>query len=176
MTVIEAINIKIIINQHKEGFITLFAEFKHFFERKTIMYCDPECTVIVFSAMKQIPETNPAQPLYAEKISAFMSLLAKCKYYQDEHFAPKLIVGICRKKAEFIKEAKTKKELQMIMVPPDVRYNGNEIIPANQYCVPEEELIVWSFTTLRGPLISEAQKRYEKLFKQFFPDKTDIFN
>ena len=141
-----------------------------------IMDCEPECIVIVFSVMKQMSENNPAQTLFAEKISAFVKLLAKCKYYQKEYYAPELIIEICHKKAEFIKNAKTKKELQMIMNPPAVRYNGNEVLPANKYCIPEEELIVWSMTSLRGPLITAAQRRYEKLFKQFFPDKTDIFN
>ena len=140
------------------------------------MQCEPECTVIVFTAMRQMSENNPAQTLYAEKISAFLMLLSKCKYYQNEGFLTELITEICRKKAEFIKDAKTKKDLQTIMKPPDVRYNGNEILPANEYCVPQEEMIVWSKTSLIGPLTTEGQRRYEKLFKQIFPDKTDTFN
>jgi len=126
--------------------------------------------------MFELSENNTTKTMYAEKATALMSLLSKCGYFQENYFLPELIIEICRKKAEFIKEAKTKSELQTIMKPPDVRYNGNEILPVNKYCIPEEELIAWSMTSLIGPLISAGQKRYEKLFKQIFPDKTDVFN
>ena len=135
-----------------------------------ISQCESECTAIIFIAMRQIQE------LHAEKLSAFLTLLSKCEYYRNEGFLPGLITEICRKKAEFIKTAKTKKELRLIMEPPNIRYNGNEILPANEYCIPEEEMIFWSITSLIGPLTTEGQRRYEKLFKQIFPDKPDIFN
>lgn len=140
------------------------------------MSCEQECFEIVFTAMAQIPEPNPEKTLYTEKITEFLSLLSKCRYYQEEGFIEKLIIEICRKKAEFIKEAKTKKELQTIMKPPALYYNGNEILPVNEYCIPEEEMIAWSMTSLKAPLRTEGQQRYEKLFKQIFPEKTDIFN
>ena len=140
------------------------------------MCCEPECTAIVFTAMSQMPENNQVQTLYAEKMSAFILLLNKCNYYQKEGFLPELIIEICRKKAEFIKEAKTKHEIKMILKPLNLRYNGNEILPANEYCIPEEEIIFWSMTSLLSPLTAAGQKRYEKLFKQLFPDKMEIFN
>ena len=140
------------------------------------MNCEQEYTSIIFKAMFEMSENNPTQAMYAEKTAALMSLLKKCKYFQKQGFLLELIIEICRKKAEFIKKAATKNELQTIMKLPGVRYNGNEVLPANKYCIPEEELIAWSITSLYSPLISAGQKRYEKLFKQVFPDKTDIFN
>jgi len=63
--------------------------------------------------MRQISEGRQAK-LYAEKVSAFMLLLSKCRYYQSEGFKTDLIIAICRKKAEFIVDATTKKDPQTI--------------------------------------------------------------
>ena len=134
---------------------------------------ETECGVIVFTA---IQKTALSKTVYAEKISAVMLLLEKCRFYENECFMPELILEICRKKAEYIKQAKTKAELQTIMKPPDMRYNGDEILPANEYCVAEEEIIVWSKTSLAAPLTAAGQKRYEKLFKELFPDKAYILD
>ena len=37
----------------------------------------------------------------------------------------------------------------------------------------EEELLLWSYASLQGPLISEAQKRYIDLFEKYFNEETD---
>ena len=133
------------------------------------MNSELERTAIVFTAMIETLEFSLKNDLFAEKISAFLSLLETCRRYRKEGFLPDIITEICRKKAEYIRIAKTKSELQAIMDSPAVRYDGNEVIPANKYCIPEEELIYWSNTSLLAPLQYDGLRRYEKLFKQIFP-------
>ena len=137
---------------------------------------ETECREIVFTAMRKTASSNTAQTLYGEKVSALILLLAKCNYYENECYIPELITEICRKKSEFIKEAATKTDIEMIMKPPDVRYDGNEVLPANKYCIAEEEILAWSRTSLTAPLNTAGQRRYEKLFKELFPDKAYILD
>lgn len=40
------------------------------------------------------------------------------------------------------------------------------------YSVPEEELICWSETSLKGPLTAEGFQRYMELFKQVLPEES----
>ena len=113
-------------------------------------------------------------PLAEEKIAAIAELLAKCNYYNNEGFTPGLITAIYQKKTAFIQAAKTKTELKEILKPPAIKYNGNEIIAANKYNIPEEELIVWSMTSLRAPLTAAGFDRYMKLFKEILPEAEEI--
>ena len=50
-------------------------------------------------------------------------------------------------------------------------YDGAGFIPA-AYSVPEEELICWSETSLKGPLTAEGFQRYMELFKQVLPEES----
>ena len=50
-------------------------------------------------------------------------------------------------------------------------YDGAGFIP-DAYSVPEEELICWSETSLKGPLTAESFQRYMELFKQVLPEES----
>ena len=43
----------------------------------------------------------------------------------------------------------------------------NEFI-TSKYCIPEEEMIMWSCTSLKAPLNEAGFKRYMQLFKEVF--------
>ena len=46
-----------------------------------------------------------------------------------------------------------------------LRYSNNDF---RRRHIPEEEMILWSLTSLKGPLIPQGLKRYMDLFKQVF--------
>jgi len=56
------------------------------------------------------------------------------------------------------------------LTPPKPHYNGNEIVAIGKYHIPEEELIIWSHTSLKAPLNRHGFERMMELMKQIFPD------
>lgn len=105
------------------------------------------------------------------RIKALSTMCDRLYVYLKERFMPELIQIIFEKRKAFILQATTQKEIDQIMDFPKVYYNGNEIVPANPYVIPEEELIMWSLIFLRAPLRSEAYARNAKLFRKVFPEK-----
>lgn len=64
------------------------------------------------------------------------------------------------KKAAMLQKAVTVNELKEIMKPNATRYVAGKVVASgNLYDVEEEELILWSITSLNSPLIDEAYKR-----------------
>ena len=110
--------------------------------------------------------------LMAERMSALFTLSGRIKAYQKEFADNPLALDICAKKIEFILRAQSKSDLKEILSPPKVRYNGNEVVPAGNFHVEEEELLMWSLTSLwcGGPLNNAGYKRYMRLFAKFYPD------
>lgn len=64
-------------------------------------------------------------------------------------------------------KAKTKAELEEIIKPSTPRYSGGAFYPGSFYHVEEEELILWSRTSLKAPLIPQEYKRYQELFEKY---------
>ena len=65
--------------------------------------------------------------------------------------------------------------MERIITPRAPYFDGNRFIP-DKYSIPEEELIVWSETSLKGPLIAAASDRYRELFTIVFPERAkEIF-
>ena len=114
--------------------------------------------------------------LAIDKMCALMSLHAIARTCRRECLPEETIIRpIILKKIAFIKKAAGKKQLREILEPPKVRYDGGEIRPVGPYAIPEEELILWSRTSLAGPLISPAFKRYLTLFGEVFPELAKEF-
>jgi hypothetical protein len=110
--------------------------------------------------------------LMPERMSALFTLGGQIKAYQKEFAGNPLALDICAKKIEFILQAQSKSDLKEILSPPKVRYNGNEVVPVGNFHVEEEELLIWSLTSLwcGGPLSNAGFKRYMRLFAKFYPD------
>lgn len=110
--------------------------------------------------------------LTVERMGALLTLGSKCRAYQKEFNNNPLILHICEKKVEFILQAKSKSDLKEMLAPPKVRYNGSSIVPIGKFHIEEEELLIWSLTSLwsGGPLSEPGYKRYMKLFKKFYPE------
>ena len=106
------------------------------------------------------------------QFDALRQLGVYLRFYERRGYQDRLIIAIGEKKAEMILATTSKAEMEKVLKPSCPHYNGASFIPG-EYSVPEEELICWSETSLRGPLTSHAVKRYMELFRQVFPDNAE---
>ena len=111
--------------------------------------------------------------LSIDRMVSIIQVGALCKSYMKEFHNNPLIPVICDKKIGFILQAKTKTELKEILSPPKVRYNYAEVVSIGMFHLEEEELLIWSLTSLwcGGPLNDVGLKRYMDLFNKFYPDR-----
>ena len=68
-----------------------------------------------------------------------------------------------------IKEATSRTEMKKFLQPRCPHYDGEKFIE-DPYIIPEEELICWSYASLRFPLNSIGAARFKELFDRIFPD------
>ena len=109
------------------------------------------------------------EKLRSRRFDALRKMRGITAQYEEEKFLPELVETVFCKKADFIMEAKT--ELEEIVKPSTPRYSGGIFYPGSPYHVEEEELIFWSKTSLKAPLILRGYKRYQELFKKYVKDK-----
>ena len=107
------------------------------------------------------------EKLRSRRFDALRKMRGITAQYEGEKFLPELVETVFCKKADFIMRAKTKAELEEIIKPSSPRYSGGIFYPGNPYHVEEEELILWSKTSLKAPLISQGYKRYQELFEKY---------
>lgn len=89
-------------------------------------------------------------------------------HYQSLGYIEKLLCVIAEKKGRLICSVSSKAEMEKLLKPRCPHYDGNQFIP-DEFCVPEEELICWSETSLRAPLNDVGFRRYMELFSQILP-------
>ena len=49
-------------------------------------------------------------------------------------------------------------------------FDGKKFVYTSLYAVEEEELLLWSLTSLQGPLRDEGYRRYRELFEKCLPE------
>lgn len=109
------------------------------------------------------------------RLKAFGKLYAQLEGYKKLGYIDRLVNGIAEKRIAMIMKATTKTEMDSVMTPKAPHYNGAHFIP-DEYNIPEEEMIVWSQISLKGPLIEAGYKRYAELFTEFFPEENKKFS
>ena len=124
-------------------------------------------TVTVCLAMTRL---NDADELAFEKAAALTQLIPLMRAYEREGIRGDLLQRIAAKKAEFIFGAEKKSELKEILAQPKVHYDYNKIKPVGRFHILEEELIYWSWTSLKAPLVEYGYERYLEVFNKVFPD------
>lgn len=102
-----------------------------------------------------------------EKISALWDTYNRARSYREMRIRDDIVDAIIEKRTKLILDATTVQELKSLCAEPKPYYNGNQFI-TSRYCIPEEELIAWSCTSLRAPLNEAGFKRYMQLFKDVF--------
>ena len=126
--------------------------------------------VVLILIFVQVIMGERTDKVLALQFSALRELQVILHYYEQRGYSPELIGAIAEKKGQMIITTTTKAEMEKVLHPPAPHYNGSVFV-ADKYLIPEEELICWSETSLRGPLIKPAMKRYMELFQQFYPDE-----
>ena len=111
--------------------------------------------------------------LEEERIKTLQLIFQRAWYYQERGMLEEIILAFVQKKTGMLQKAKTKGELQENSKPPKPVYNGNGFTPG-KYDTEEEEMLVWSLTSLQAPLNDPAYKRYEELFCRLLPEKAKI--
>lgn len=107
------------------------------------------------------------EKIWGAQVDAVRRVYGICEGYAKDGFDKRVIDTIMEKKARMILEATTIKDLNEISSPPKPKYDGREWhLSGNE--VPEEEMIWWSKTSLRGPLVHAAAERYYQLIKDFY--------
>lgn len=106
------------------------------------------------------------------RFDAMKSLRGIAQMHIEEGFLPNLVEAFFQKKSQMILKAKSKSEIEKILKPSTPRYVAGKAVPKNSpYYVEEEELILWSRTSFRGPLNDAGYNRYLELFQKLLPEQ-----
>lgn len=105
------------------------------------------------------------------RFDAIRTLYGTARKYADRGFLSELVEAFFVKKSQMIMKAKSMAEIKKILKPSTPYYNAGKMVPKESpYYVEEEELMLWSITTEKGPLIPAGYERYMELFKKLLPE------
>ena len=107
--------------------------------------------MVIIPCIAEIAASDTPERVKKLRLGAVSELQRYLHYYRQLGYMPKLLYAIADKKCRMIGSATTKAELQKLVRPNCPHYDGAGFIP-DAYSVPEEELICWSETSLKGPL------------------------
>ena len=127
--------------------------------------------VIFFAFAEIVMDETASDDLKSLRIDALKKVQRSLNHYHHLGYIPELTRAIAEKKCRMIKEATSKSEMQKFLQPRCPRYDGEKFIE-DPYIIPEEELICWSYASLRFPLNSIGAARFQEVFKRVFSDGT----
>ena len=127
--------------------------------------------VIFFAFAEIVMDEDASDNLKSIRIDALKKVQRSLNHYHHLGYIPELTRAIAEKKCRMIKEATSKSEMEKFLQPRCPRYDGERFIE-DPYIIPEEELICWSYASLRFPLNSIGTARFQEVFKRVFPDGT----
>ena len=107
--------------------------------------------VIFFAFAEIVMDEDASDDLKSLRIDALKKVQRSLNHYHHLGYIPELTRAIAEKKCRMIKEATSKSEMQKFLQPRCPRYDGEKFIE-DPYIIPEEELICWSYASLRFPL------------------------
>ena len=131
----------------------------------------PDIEQQIAVAIIDMGKTETSEKMFPIKLAALISLGARCRQYSKKGFMDELVRMICAKKITHVLQAETKGDIDEILGFPKVQFNGNEVLPAGKFHSVEEELIIWSITSLQAPLNEYGSMRYKKVFAEVFPEQ-----
>ena len=106
--------------------------------------------------------------------AAIWSLMKEIQEFSRMGFLKSLIYEIALKKINFLMNVKTKSEVKEILRPSAPVYNGNGFVSGGVFHIEEEELLLWSITSLMAPLNHEGFLRYQQLFHKYVRSKFHV--
>ena len=104
--------------------------------------------------------------LFDERVEALVKLYRRAEFYLKQGFLESIVCEFHRKKVEMIMQAETKGEITEILKLSKPHFDGKKF-------VEEEELLLWSLTSLQGPLRDEGYRRYRELFEKCLPEMAE---
>lgn len=104
--------------------------------------------------------------LRREALHTLYSIIRK---HENDFCSSTLPHRICEQKLQQIAQATTKKEIKQILTPPKPYFDGQRFTDSNPFHLDEEELLLWSITSMFAPLHGYAVARYAELFKKVCP-------
>lgn len=105
--------------------------------------------------------------LCREKKKAISQMLCNACHFLKDGLAEELVRAAYEKKVDLIVEATKKAEIEAIAKPSIPICRGTKFRPSSPYHIEEEELLLWSGCSQRGPLAREAQARYTELLERY---------
>ena len=127
--------------------------------------------VIFFAFAEIVMDEDASDNLKSIRIDALKKVQRSLNHYHHLGYIPELTRAIAEKKCRMIKEATSKSEMEKFLQPRCPRYDGEKFIE-DPYIIPEEELICWSYASLRFPLNNIGAARFQEVFKRVFPNGT----
>ena len=124
--------------------------------------------VIFFAFAEIVIDEDASDDLKSLRIDAFKKVQRSLNHYHHLGYIPEQTRAIAEKKCRMIKEATSKSEMEKFLQPRCPRYDGEKFIE-DPYIIPEEELICWSYASLRFPLNSIGAARFQEVFKRVLP-------
>ena len=125
--------------------------------------------VIFFAFAEIVMDEDASDDLKSLRIDALKKVQRSLNHYHHLGYIPELTRAIAEKKCQMIKEATSKSDMEKFLQPRCPRYDGEKFIE-DPNIIPEEELICWSYASLRFPLNSIGAARFQEVFKRVFPD------
>ena len=126
---------------------------------------------IFFAFAEIVMDETASDDLKGLRIDALKKVQRSLNHYHHLGYIPELTRAIAEKKCRMIKEATSKTEMKQCLQPRCPHYDGEKFIE-DPYIIPEEELICWSYASLRFPLNSIGAAKFQEVFKRVFPNGT----
>lgn len=112
-----------------------------------------------------------------EGVFLLCNILDLLIYSLKKGFLPDVVEAFFVRKMKGLPLVSTKQDMQDFLKVSTPHYFGGKFTVSNiPYYSEEEELLLWSETSLRGPLISAGYERYMELFKKILPQKAEQIN
>lgn len=119
----------------------------------------------------ELTATEMPERLFKLRIAALQEVHRCLAHYQELNYDAKLLCTIARKKGDMILKITTRAEADKISRPQAPYYYGGKLV-ADEFSIPEEEMICWSQASLAAPLNSAGLERFIELFRQVYPEKS----
>lgn len=111
------------------------------------------------------------------RLECLTQIFGRANAYLKKGFLPDVVEAFFVRKMKGLPLVSTKQDMQDFLKVSTPHYFGGKFTVSNiPYYSEEEELLLWSETSLRGPLISAGYERYMELFKKILPQKAEQIN
>lgn len=110
--------------------------------------------------------------LFDERVEALVKLYRRAEFYLKQGFLESIVCEFHRKKVEMIMQAETKGEITEILKLSKPHFDGKKFVYTSPYAVEEEELLLWSLTSLQELLEDIGQMEARIVIEELLENQT----